>query len=91
MNKAIEKFLTENSEFPAPRSTFLVYDGKRLPAKHICGMAFKAAYNMEISKDDYSGGMEKVCSFERLGFEIVYTGKTIHAERSKIIRISIQK
>lgn len=29
--KAIEKFLANNPEYPEPRSTFLVYDGKRLP------------------------------------------------------------
>ena len=32
--RAIEKFLAYNPEYPEPRSTFLVYDGKKLPAKH---------------------------------------------------------
>ena len=37
---AIEKFLADNPEYPEPRSTFLVYGGKKLPAKHIRGMAY---------------------------------------------------
>lgn len=32
---AIERFLSENPEYPAPRSTFLLFEGKKLPAKHI--------------------------------------------------------
>lgn len=38
--KAIEKFINENPEYPEPRSTFLIYNGKKLPAKHIRGMAY---------------------------------------------------
>jgi len=74
--KAIELFLKENEEYPAPRSTFLVYDGKKLPAKHIRGMAYKVATGQEVTKDQYGGGMETVRFFERLGFEMFYTGKS---------------
>ena len=72
--KAIERFLYENPEYPEPRSTFLVYAGKKLPAKHIRGMAYKEHFNLSISKSDYSGGMETVRFFERLGFEMDYRG-----------------
>jgi len=39
--KAIEIFQYENPEYPSPKSTFLIYNGKKLPAKHIRGMAYK--------------------------------------------------
>lgn len=71
---AIERFLSENPEYPAPRSTFLLFEGKKLPAKHIRGMAYYEHYNIEISKNDYGGGMETVRFFKRLGFETYYTG-----------------
>lgn len=73
---AINIFLSENPEYPAPRSTFLVYDGKKLPAKHIRGMAYKVAFGREISKNEYAGGMETVRFFKNLGFEVSYTGKS---------------
>lgn len=74
--KAIEKFLANNPEYPEPRSTFLVYDGKRLPAKHIRGMAYREHFGVEISKNDFGGGMETVRFFERLGFEMDYRGSS---------------
>lgn len=78
--KAIEIFFAENPEYPSPKCTFLLYDGKKLPAKHIRGMAYKVAFGKEISKNDFGGGMETVKFFERLGFEMYYTGKTKHTE-----------
>lgn len=72
--KAIKFFLKDNPEYPSPRSTFLIYEGMKLPAKHIRGMAYKVAHNQEMSKEDYAGGMETVRFFERLGFEMFYTG-----------------
>lgn len=85
--KAIEIFLNDNPEYPAPRSTFLIYVGKKLPAKHIRGMAYKVAYNQEISKADYAGGIETVRFFERLGFEMFHAGKnaenTAHTPENK--------
>lgn len=78
--KAIELFHIENPEYPSPKSTFLIYNGKKLPAKHIRGMAYKVAYGQEISKNDFGGGMETVRFFERLGFEMFYTGKSEHID-----------
>lgn len=75
--KAIEKFILENPEFPEPRSTFLLYEGKKLPAKHIRGMAYAVHYGTEISKADFGGGMETVKFFERLGFSVEYHGISI--------------
>jgi len=33
-------------------------------------MAYREAFGIEIGKDEYTGGMETVRFFERLGFEI---------------------
>ena len=81
--RAVRFFLEENPEYPAPRSTFLVIDGKKLPAKHIRGMAYKVASGIELSKENYAGGMETVRFFERLGFEVFYTGSVEHTKAKK--------
>ena len=81
--KALEKFLADNPEYPEPRSTFLVYEGKKLPAKHIRGMAYTAHYGVEISKADFGGGMETVRFFERLGFKVDYHGTSVGQSKSE--------
>ena len=85
--KAIEIFQYENPEYPSPKSTFLIYNGKKLPAKHIRGMAYKVAYGIEISKNDFGGGMETVRFFKRLGFEMYYTGTSEHADKKKLEKV----
>lgn len=74
---AIRIFLKENPEFPTPRNTFLVYENRNLPAKHIRGMAYKVAFGEEIPKSEYSGGSETANFFERLGFEVSYKGTSV--------------
>lgn len=74
--KAIDNFYRYEVDCPKSRSTFLIYNGKKLPAKHIRGMAYKVHFGKEISKEDYSGGIETKLFFERLGFEVRYTGNT---------------
>lgn len=88
---AIKTFISENPEYPAPKSTFLVYDGQKLPAKHIRGMAYKVAFGKEIKKDEYAGGLETVRFFEKLGFEVFYTGKATASKESKIPKTSVAK
>lgn len=73
---AIRNFLEENPEYPEPRNTFLVYENRNLPAKHIRGMAYKVAFGEEIPKSEYSGGLETVRFFERLGFQVTYKGSS---------------
>ena len=48
-------------------------------------MAYKIANNIEISKNDYSGGIETARFFEKLGFEIYYTNvaKTARKQQAK--------
>lgn len=81
--EAINIFLLENPEYPAPRSTFLLYDGEKLPAKHIRGMAYKVHHNLEISKEDYAGGIETVRFFQKLGFETFHVGSS---EKEKMVK-----
>ena len=88
---AIEIFHAENTEYPSSKSTFLIYNGKKLPAKHIRGMAYKVAYGKEISKNDFGGGMETVRFFERMGFEIFYTGKSEHIDKKSVIELKQSK
>lgn len=69
---AIQKFEKLNPDYSKPRNTFLVYNSKRYPAKHIRGRAFEIANNKEIKKSEYSGGQETVNFFIKLGFEVEY-------------------
>jgi len=70
--RAIQKFEKLGPDYPKPRNTFLVYKGKRYPAKHIRGLAFEIANNREIEKSEYIGGKETVNFFRKLGFEVEY-------------------
>ena len=88
---AIEKFISENPEYPEPRSTFLVYNGKRLPAKHIRGMAYQVHYGVEISKNCFGGGTETGRFFERLGFDIDYRTLSKDTSSPKIVKKSVPK
>ena len=83
---AINKFLEYNPEYPEPRSTFLCYEGKKLPAKHIRGMSYQVHYGKDIKKSDFGGGLETVKFFLRLGFDVAYFGKS-HEEKDKNINL----
>ncbi len=72
---AIEKYFSEKIIAPMSRSTFLVYNGHKLPAKHIRGMAYEVATGIRVSKEDYSGGQPTIRFFEERGFEMLYTTK----------------
>jgi len=78
--KAIEIFNSSTVPYPEPRNTFLIYNNKRYPAKHIRGMAYKIANKREISKNEYSGGQETVNFFRKLGFTVEYEKKTIEGK-----------
>lgn len=74
--EAIRVFDSEYSKYPEAKCTFLLYNNKIYPAKHIRGMAYKEAFGQEIKKSEFTGGAETVKFFEKLGFDITYTGKT---------------
>lgn len=73
--KAIKEFNSDNASYPEPRNTFLIYDGKKYPAKHIRWISYKVHYGKEISKSDFQGGAETARFFEKLGFEVQYHSK----------------
>lgn len=77
VKKAIELFSNSIESYPEPRNTFLVYNGKKYPAKHIRGLAFYIANGREISKSEYNGGQETVNFFERLNFIVEYKKQSI--------------
>ena len=82
---AISIFDSENPEYPEPRSTFLVYNGKKYPAKHIRGMAYQVHFGIAISKNDYAGGQETVRFFDRLNFETQYTNINVDTHPVKSV------
>jgi len=83
--KAIQVFIKNNPAYPEPKSTFLLFNGKKLPAKHIRGMAYKEAYGTELSKNDYAGGMETVRFFRKLGFDIFYNGEIVYGNLQQFV------
>lgn len=94
--QAIEKFFKENPEYPEPRNTYLVYEGKKLPAKHIRGIAYEIHYGKPIQKSDFGGGIETVHFFERYGFSVDYKklsqiNKTEHNVNESLQKQSKQK
>lgn len=81
--KAIEKFERSGEDYPKPKNTFLIYNGKEYPAKHIRGIAFEIANKIEISKSEYSGGQETVNFFKRLGFQVKYKNEIFDKTKAK--------
>lgn len=91
VKKAIRLFELDNPEHPEPRSTFLLFEGKKLPAKHIRGMAYKIATGQEITKNDYSGGMDTVKFFIKLGFDMFYNGEIVHGNNGILSKKAKEK
>lgn len=75
--KAIELFDQQRDSYPEPRNTFLIYNNKKYPAKHVRGLAFKIANQKEISKSEYSGGDETAKFYKKLGFTVEYKKNTL--------------
>lgn len=87
--EAIHSFFAYNPEYPEPKSTFLLYNGKKLPAKHIRGMAYEKHYKSKIPKSDFGGGQETVNFFERLGFQVEYSGLSELAKHDEIHSVGV--
>jgi len=77
VKKAIDLFDRTGEKYPEPRNTFLLYNGKEYPAKHIRGLAYKVANKKEISKNDYTGGKETADFLQKLGFTVLYKKELI--------------
>lgn len=60
------------------QNTFLILRGKKYPAKHIRGLAYKLATGYALNPSvDYSGGLETARFFKSLGFDVEYKGEVI--------------
>ena len=69
---AIKLSQTSKEKYVGAKNTFVIFNGEPYPGKHIRELAFKVANNMEIQKDDFSGGIETVNFFLNLGFSVLY-------------------
>lgn len=83
VDTAIKMFLAEYEKHPPAQNTYLIHHGRLLPAKHIRGLAYKVAFNQEISKTDYTGGKETADFFLQRGFRIRYKGEILEPEPLK--------
>jgi len=70
--KAIEIFENRKESYPEPKNTFLLFNNKKYPAKHIRGIAYQIATKSEITKEEYNGGKETAKFFKKLGFNVEY-------------------
>jgi len=86
VNKACHRYNAgeEHPHRPA-QNTFLLFEGKRYPAKFIRGLAYEIATGDKLKSNDYSGGTETVRFFRAFGFSVEYSGKVIgERDNSKI-------
>ncbi len=77
VHNAIALFDSEEEEYPPAKNTFLIYNGREYPAKHIRWIAYRLAHKKEISKEEFSGGKETADFFIKLGFTVKYRGKVL--------------
>jgi very-short-patch-repair endonuclease len=65
----------------AAQNTFLIIDGKRYPAKFIRGLAYQVATGTVLNPSrDYSGGVETVRFFKRLGLTTEYNSTPVETQ-----------
>lgn len=74
---AIKLFDNTNEDYPQAKNTFIVYKNREYPGKHIRALAYKIAFGMDVPKSEFSGGLETVRFFEKLGFKIKYSPKEL--------------
>lgn len=56
------------------RSTFLVFEGRHLPAKYVLGLAYELATGRTLGPEGYTGGPVSGSVLERLGFQVLRRG-----------------
>ena len=85
VKKACKIYDTEKGKGKA-KNTFLLYNGKEYPAKHIRGLSFLVATSKKLDPSkDYSGGIETVKFFKKLGFKTKYFGTSNINEINQLI------
>lgn len=73
VEKAIKQFIEEKHSQPEPRSYYLEYEGRKLPAKYIRGMAYSIATGEDLNLYGFDGGEETVNFFTKYGYEVIQT------------------
>ncbi|NJO00772.1 MAG: hypothetical protein HC880_02965 [Bacteroidia bacterium] len=72
VKKAIELFDREPGNYNPSVTTFLIYNNKQYPAKHLLKMAYKIANQKEIDTEEYYGGKPTAKVLQKLGFFVQY-------------------
>lgn len=88
--KAIELFDKQKENFPEPRNTFLLYNNRKFPAKHIRGLAYEVANKQTIPKNEFNGGKETANFFLNLGFKVEYRMKKLTSKEAIKLTYKIQ-
>lgn len=91
IKKAIELFDKKKEKYPQPKNTFLIYNGRKYPAKHIRGLAYYIANKIEILKSEYNGGKETSDFFKKLGFDVEYNKEIITTNSNDKFRFEERK
>jgi very-short-patch-repair endonuclease len=82
--KAIERYIIEQPRhFPA-RSAFLLFEGKKLPAKYILRLAFLELTGHMPTAEQTTGGRASVLILNNLGFNAVYEKPSLRRNRNLI-------
>ena len=82
--RAIERYIIERPKhFPA-RSAFLLFDGKKLPAKYILRQAFEELTGQMPTGEQITGGRASVRVLNNLGFNAIYEKPLIRQNRNLI-------
>lgn len=69
--EAIRRYDEHPERYSRARHTFVLYDGKRYPAKAIRGIAYQVCFGETISQEAFTGGQETARFFQRLKFSVV--------------------
>lgn len=70
--EAIELFDNNQPEYGNPRGLFLIFNGKKYPAKVIRRLAYNLKYEDYITDDQFKGGSYTIKFFNKYGFDMEY-------------------
>lgn len=82
--RAIERFFIERPKHFSARTAFLLFDGKKLPAKYILRQAFWELTGQMPTGEQITGGRASVRVLNNLGFNVIYEKPPIRRNRNLI-------
>ena len=71
IEKAIQEYSARKSGYAEPQANYLLYEGKKLPAKRIRALAYSIATGDKMTERCFSGGKDTTDFFARFGYEVV--------------------